>query len=223
MTPIRVMVVEDQIPILRAQLQLLETAPGIEVVGAACSGEEALEILPVARPQVLLCDLGLPGIDGVEVTRHVRSRSPGTEVLIFTVFEEEEKVLAAVRAGAAGYLLKGIGLSRLVEAIQEVHAGGTVIQPRLARLLLKQFADPGAQPTAQASSALGPTGPKLSPRELEILGVIAKGLTNVEAASVLGISRSTIRTHLENIYQKLEVNNRVEAITEGLRHGWIET
>lgn len=223
MSPIRVMVVEDQIPILRAQLQLLETAPEIEVVGAACSGEEALEILPEARPQVLLCDLGLPGIDGVEVTRHVRSRSRGTEVLIFTVFEEEEKVLAAVRAGAAGYLLKGIGLSRLVEAIQEVHAGGTVIQPRLARLLLKQFAEAGPEPAAQANIDQGPTGPKLSPREIEILGVISRGLTNVEAASVLGISRSTIRTHLENIYQKLEVNNRVEAITEGLRYGWIET
>lgn len=218
MTPIRVMVVEDQIPILRTQVRLLESSPAVTVVGTACSGEEALEILPSARPEVILCDLGLPGIDGVRVTELVRTRAPGTEILIFTVFEEEEKVLAAVHAGAAGYLLKGIGLEKLEDAIREVHAGGTVIQPRLARLLLKHFGPARSEPVALQEPV-----PRLSPRELEILNLVAKGLTNVEAASVLGLSRSTIRTHLENIYEKLEVNNRVEAITEGLRQGWIET
>lgn len=218
--PIRVMVVEDQIPILRAQLRLLETSPEVNLVGAACSGEEALSIVGDARPQVVLCDLGLPGIDGVEVTTRIRALSPGTEVLIFTVFDEEEKVLSAIRAGAAGYLLKGIGLERLVEAIREVHLGGTVIQPRLARLLLKHFDAPGAAVPDRPRST---GGPALSPREIEILAVIGKGLTNAEAAGVLGISRSTIRTHLENIYSKLDVSNRLEAVTEGLRQGWIET
>lgn len=216
--PIRVLVVEDQIPVLKAQLRLLEGAPEVEVVGAACSGEEALELAWDARPEVLLCDLGLPGIDGVEVTKRIRAAHPKTEVLIFTVFEEEEKVLAAIRAGAAGYLLKGAGLDRVVEAIRDVHAGGTVIQPTLARLLLRHFDQATASPSAPAEP---PPARALSPREGEILQLIGKGLTNAEVAGILELSRATIRTHLEHIYEKLEVTNRVEAVAEGIRHGLI--
>jgi DNA-binding NarL/FixJ family response regulator len=215
--PIRVLIVEDQLAILRAQRRLLETAPGLEVVGAATTGEEALPLIDTLAPQVLLCDLGLPGIDGVEVTRRARRRPSPPEILIFTVFEEEERVLAAIQAGAAGYLLKGTPLPRLVEAIHDVHLGGTVIQPSLARTLLRHFradALPWDAPPA-------PDAPRLTPREQEVLALIAKGLTNPEVASVLGCSRSTIRTHLEHIYEKLEATNRVEAVTEGLRHGLI--
>jgi len=208
---IRVFVVEDQPQILESLVRILSGAEGLEVCGSARTGEEALETVFEARPQVLLCDLGLPGIDGIEVTRAVRSRAPEVEVLVFTVFDEEERVLDAVRAGAAGYLLKGAPGSKIVEAIEEVHAGGTVIQPTLARRLLAHFRSPQA-----------PEPPQLTPRETEILQLIAKGLTNQEAAGVLGLSRATVRTHLEHIYEKLEVTNRVEAITEGLRKGLIE-
>ncbi|AKU91754.1 response regulator [Vulgatibacter incomptus] len=217
--PIRVLVVEDQPKILEPLLKLLGGFPTVSIVGAARSGEEALEEAARLRPQVVLCDLGLPGISGIDVTRVLKSRPEPTEVLVFTVFEEEEKVLAAIQAGASGYLLKGAPAAKVVEAIEEVHAGGTVIQPSLARKLLGHFRAPVDEPAPPPANE---EGPNLSPRETEILQLIAKGLTNPEVAEILSLSRSTIRTHLEHIYMKLEVTNRVEAVTEGLRKRLIE-
>jgi DNA-binding NarL/FixJ family response regulator len=242
--PIRVLVVEDQPKILKTQIKLLETYPDIEIVGSALSGETALEEVEAKRPEVLLCDLGLPQMSGIDVTRAVKSRFPEIEILIFTIFDEEEKVIEAITAGAAGYLLKGAPAEKIVEAIKDVKAGGSVIQPNLARALLRMI---GAQVPTAGSAPAGrpggsgsagrhgadephegePTPPPnanvslLTDRELEILQIIAKGLSNNEAAKVLGLSKATIRTHLEHIYEKLDVTNRVEAVTEGIRQGII--
>ncbi len=241
--PIRVLVVEDQPKILKTQIKLLETYPDIEIVGSALSGETALEEVEAKRPEVLLCDLGLPQMSGIDVTRAVKGRFPEIEILIFTIFDEEEKVIEAITAGAAGYLLKGAPAEKIVEAIKDVKAGGSVIQPNLARALLRMI---GAQVPVAGSAAAGrpsvPPGGRPSPddgqgsdhapasnanvslltdRELEILQIIAKGLSNNEAAKVLGLSKATIRTHLEHIYEKLDVTNRVEAVTEGIRQGII--
>lgn len=225
--PIRVFVVEDQAKILKHQLKLLEASPKLELVGTAMSGEAALEELQHCTPDVILLDLGLPRMDGIEVTRAVKARYPSIEILIFTIFDEEEKVLEAVRAGASGYLLKGMPAERIIDAIHEVRAGGTVIQPNLARRLLRHFqvaptdASDRAAQEAQAPLAEEPPLRPLSERETEILQLIAKGVSNTEAAQALGLSKATIRTHLEHIYQKLEVTNRVEAVTEGIRKGLI--
>jgi DNA-binding NarL/FixJ family response regulator len=199
---------------------------------------------------VLLLDLGLPRMSGIDVTRAVKASYPKVEILIFTIFDEEDKVLEAVKAGASGYLLKGATVDKIIEAIKEVRAGGTVIQPNLARRLLRHFrVDPDAAPvpaaplpaTPQAEAApmldeeppteveANPAGgasdePQLKPlsdREKEILQLIAKGVSNSEAAKLLNLSKATIRTHLEHIYRKLEVTNRVEAVTEGIRKGLI--
>ena len=213
MTAIRVFVIEDVPRILDGLCRLVEADDGLALAGRAGSGEEALARIGPAAPDVVLCDLGLPGIDGIETTRRIRSRWPDVEVLVLTVFEEEEKVLGAVRAGAAGYLLKGGPAPRLVEAIAEVHGGGSVIQPSLARVLLRQFHAPRV--------AEEPLPAPLSGRETEILELIAKGLSNPEAADVLGLSRATVRTHLEHIYEKLDVTNRTEAVAEGIRRGLV--
>ncbi|HEY6908432.1 MAG TPA: response regulator transcription factor [Myxococcales bacterium] len=225
---IKVAICEDQPQILKSQLKSLQESPEIEVIGTALSGEAMLELLQKKQPDVLLQDLGLPRMSGIEVTREVKRKWPAVEVLIFTIFDEEEKVIEAVKAGASGYLLKGASAEKVVEAIREVKSGGSVIQPNLARRLLKHFHVPedGAQPPARPPPAPGnreepPTRP-LTEREIEILRLIAKGLSNNEAAGVLGLSRATVRTHLEHIYEKLEVTNRVEAVTEGLRKGLIE-
>lgn len=220
--PIRVLVVEDQTKILRNQLKLLEGSPELEIVGTALSGESALEELDQVKPDVLLLDLGLPRMSGIDVTRQVKAAHPNIEVLIFTIFDEEEKVLDAVRAGASGYLLKGATADKIVEAIKEVHAGGTVIQPNLARRLLQHFrvveeTAPQPESAAREEPAIKP----LSEREKEILQLIAKGVSNSEAAKLLNLSKATIRTHLEHIYKKLDVTNRVEAVTEGIRKGLI--
>ena len=224
---IRVLVVEDQPQILKAQLKILQEAPDIEVIGTALSGEAALEFLEKKQPDVILEDLGLPGISGIEVTKRVKKKWPAIEVLIFTIFDEEEKVIEAVKAGASGYLLKGATSEKILDAIREVKAGGSVIQPNLARRLLKAFhvpesADEKPQAPPQRPLREEPPTRPLTEREVEILRLIAKGLSNNEAAGVLTLSRATVRTHLEHIYEKLEVTNRVEAVTEGLRKGIIE-
>ena len=227
---IKVLIVEDQPQILKNQLKSLQESEEIEVIGTALSGEAALNLLDKIQPDVLLQDLGLPGISGMEVTRQVKKRYPKIEVLIFTIFDEEEKVIEAVKAGASGYLLKGATSDKIIEAIREVNAGGSVIQPNLARRLLKFFhvpedgaaaAEPDRRPLPPGNREEPATRP-LTEREIEILRLIAKGLSNNEAARVLTLSRATVRTHLEHIYEKLEVTNRVEAVTEGLRKGLIE-
>ncbi len=223
MSRIRVFVVEDQPKILKNQMKLLSGHDEIEIVGKAMSGEDALENLEAAAPDVLLLDLGLPGISGIDVTREVKQRWSRMEILIFTIFEEEDKVMEAIQAGASGYLLKGMEAQRIVEAIIEVAQGGSVIQPSLARSLLRHFRlPPEARPAGAEETDEREDVPVLTPREVEILQIIAKGLSNAEAAKVLGVSRATVRTHLEHIYAKLSVSNRVEAITEGIRHGLID-
>ncbi|WP_163992275.1 response regulator [Pyxidicoccus caerfyrddinensis] len=232
--PIRVFVVEDQTKILKNQLRLFEGQQDIDIVGTALSGEAALEEVPKLMPDVLLLDLGLPRMSGIDVTREVKARFPKMEILIFTIFDEEDKVLEAVKAGASGYLLKGAPVDKIIEAIKEVRAGGTVIQPNLARRLLRHFrVDPDSGPVLTEPPAPAPEVPPevvsaqepplkpLSDREREILQLIAKGVSNSEAARLLSLSKATIRTHLEHIYRKLEVTNRVEAVTEGIRKGLI--
>ncbi|QSQ15862.1 response regulator [Myxococcus landrumensis] len=237
-SPIRVFVVEDQTKILKNQLRLFEGHPDIEIVGTALSGEAAMEEVPRVMPDVLLLDLGLPRMSGIDVTREVKAVYPKIEILIFTIFDEEDKVLEAVKAGASGYMLKGSPVDKIIEAIKEVRAGGTVIQPNLARRLLRHFrVDPDTAPapavapppeaaSEPAASTENPTTEEpllkpLSDREREILQLIAKGVSNSEAARLLNLSKATIRTHLEHIYRKLEVTNRVEAVTEGIRKGLI--
>ncbi|MCA9508908.1 MAG: response regulator transcription factor [Myxococcales bacterium] len=227
MNIIRVFIIEDQPAILKAQVKLLSVYPDIEIVGCAMSGEEGIKRLSqlTQKPHVVLCDLGLPKMSGIEVTRHIKEMDSHIEVLIFTVFEDEKNVLAAIQAGASGYLLKGAKAQKIYEALSDVYQGGTVIQPSLARQLLKYFSMP-LEGVPSLSQKQGPTrttelGMVLSMRELECLQIIAKGLNNTEAAQVLGISTTTIRTHLEHIYQKLDVNNRLEAVTEGIRQGII--
>ena len=236
MERVRLFVVEDQPKILKNQLKLLEAFDEVEIIGTALSGEEALEELKAAdpKPDVILCDLGLPQMSGIDVTREVKKEWPQIEILIFTIFDEEDKVLEAVKAGASGYLLKGAEAKKIVESIHEVRQGGSVIQPSLARALLRHFrmpekgpAPPGSLRDEDGNDSSVQEYPlagrrALTARELECLQIIAKGLSNNEAAQVLGLSKATIRTHLEHIYQKLDVTNRVEAVTEGIRQGIID-
>lgn len=232
MKVIELFIVEDQPHILKNQIKLLDNYPDLRIVGTAMTGEDAIVQIDSSpkKPDVVLCDMGLPGISGTEVTKHVRSKYPQTEVLIFTVFDEEDKVLEAVRAGASGYMLKGASADKIVENIKEVQQGGTVIQPNLARKLLRFFKVPEegkpppgtVYPDSQYNIFREEGRRALTERELECLQMIAKGLSNNEAAGVLGLSKATIRTHLEHIYQKLDVTNRVEAVTEGIRQGIIE-
>jgi DNA-binding NarL/FixJ family response regulator len=230
MQRIRLFIVEDQPAILKTQEKILGSFADIHLVGSAMSGEEALDALSNIKeyPHIILCDLGLPRMDGIEVTKKIKERHKNIEIIIFTVFEDEDKVLRAIKAGAAGYLLKGTNAHKIHEALHDVFHGGSVIQPTLARRMLKHFSmplqgTPDALLEAEKKGSKSISGmPMLTVRELECLQIISKGLSNNEAAQVLQLSKATIRTHLEHIYQKLDVTNRVEAVTEGIRQGIIE-
>lgn len=222
------MIVEDRAPVARQLARVLPTFEDLEVVGIFRDGQSAIDGAGDARPDVVLLDLNLPDVDGIAVARALKAGLRKLEILIFTVLEDDDKVLEAIRSGASGYLLKGASAERVAEAIREVHAGGSVIQPALARRLIKQFLGPGpAAPTA-APSGMGMGAAAATPervltdRELEILELIARGMSNAEAARALGLQPGTVRTHLEHIYAKLEVSNRTEAVTQGIRRGLIE-
>lgn len=222
------MIVEDRATVARQLARVLPTFEDLEVVGVFRGGQAAIDGAAEARPDVVLLDLNLPDVDGIAVARTLKARPTKVEILIFTVLEDDDKVLEAIRSGASGYLLKGASAERVAEAIREVHAGGSVIQPALARRLIRQFlgpaqVDPSSASPAATPGALAPErGRVLTERELEILELIAKGMSNAEAARALGLSPGTVRTHLEHIYAKLEVSNRTEAVTQGIRRGLIE-
>ncbi len=218
--PLRVFLIEDEPEIRHQQERLLRKQEQIVVVGSAGTGEEGLEHLEELQVDVVLLDLGLPGMDGIEVTRRIKKRHPKIEIIIFTIFDEENRVLAAIQAGASGYLLKGMNAESMGNAICEVAAGGSVIQPHLARHILRRFRESMTHSTVTQNDLEHAPSP-LTPREQEILKFIAKGLSNKETASALSVSVATVRTHLEHIYAKLEVTNRTEAVTEGIRKGLI--
>jgi DNA-binding NarL/FixJ family response regulator len=210
---IAVFAVEDSAPALRALRKQLSGRDEVRLVGAAASGEEALRLIPEAKPSVVLMDLELPGASGVETTRALKALEVRCEVLALTSFEDEQHVFDAMRAGASGYVVKGGSAAKLIEAIVEVEAGGTVIEPRLAKRFWAYFK--GVQEPRKP-------GPELLPVERDILFAIARGLSNEEAGRIVQIDRRTVRTHLGHIYEKLGVRSHVEAVVRALKLGIIE-
>jgi two-component system response regulator DegU len=213
--PIRVFVVEDQPPILKALVKFLATREELEVVGTAMSGEAAVADLAEGPPDVLLLDLELPGMDGLAVLRALKPRHPAMQVLILTTFDDETKVYEAVKDGASGYLVKRMAPEKVADAISEVHAGGVVIEARIARRFWNYFDSVRATPPDRDTRGLTAV-------ELEVLQFIAKGLSNAEVGRVMDIERRTVRTHLAHIYEKLEVTSHVEAVVAGLKLGLVD-
>ena len=215
MSATRILICEDDPRFSKLLAKVLNAEEDFQVVGQCPSGEEACRVVRQARarPDLLLLDLELPGMDGIHVIEDLLPTLPGLEVLVLTSFADETKVFEAMRAGAAGYLVKGIAPGQLKQAIRDVLRGGTVIEARLARRFWSYFA-----------SVKGHGGQThgLTAEELEVLTLVGTGLSNPEAAAALGSSRRTIKTHLERIYRKLGVSGRVEATVKALAAGLIE-
>ena len=212
----RVFVVEDQPQLLKNLLKVLSTFPEIEVVGSAMEGEHGVEEIVKLRPHLVLLDLELPGIDGIEVTRRVKRRTTEVEVLILTSFDDETKVYEAIQAGASGYLVKRVGPEKIRQGIKEVMDGGTVLEPIIARRFWNYFNSLKAKPQT-------PQNPwSLSPLEMDVLRYVAKGLSNAEVGHVMTLERRTVRTHLSHIYRKMGVNSHVEAVVLALKAGFVE-
>ncbi|WP_255440718.1 response regulator [Caenimonas sedimenti] len=187
-------------------------SPELRLVGAADDAASALVLMQQQCVDVLLVDLGLPDRSGLEVIRHVRAHCPATDVMVVTVFTDERHVLQSLEAGATGYLLKDATAQEIRQAVLEIVAGGSPISPLMARHLLKRFR-PAPVPEAPLAKAV------LSTREIEVLQVVAKGLSVKEAADILALSPMTVGTHVKNIYRKLAVNSRAEAVYEAGRLG----
>lgn len=206
----KVCIVEDN-ELLRENLRiLLAGEPNIQVVGAYESAEDALAELEQIAPEVLIADLDLPGMHGTEMIRRAKRAFPDLDVMAFTIFEDRETVFAAIKAGASGYLLKGSSPRELIESLDNLHAGGAPMSPRIARKVIQQFQD-----VNENSDLI------LSHREKEIVKGIADGMSYKELADRLCISPHTVHTHIKNIYEKLQVNDRTEAIVQARRRGII--
>lgn len=215
MNRIKVILADDHVLVREGTRSLLEQEPEIEVVGEASDGEEAVRLVTRLHPHVLLMDIAMPKVNGIEATRQIKERYPATAILILTAYDDDQYILALLEAGAAGYLMKNIRGSDLVNAIRAVHAGEAVLSPTIARKVLNRFV-----PTGQKSGGTVKSE-ELSEREMEILRLAATGMTNQEIANRLFLSRRTVQAHLANIFRKMDVGSRTEAVLQALRKGWL--
>lgn len=220
---VRILVVDDH-PIVRAGIAgLLATEPDFEVVGEAASGEEALALAAAARPDVVLMDLRMPGIGGVEATRRlVHGSDAPPRVLVFTTYEEDDQILSAIEAGANGYLVKAAPAEELAAGVRAVAAGQTVLAPSIAAQLVARASGGGGNSGAGSRGAV--TGseiqvPRLTPREIEVLRLVGDGLSNPEIGARLFIGESTVKTHLLRVFEKLGVSDRTRAVMRALECG----
>jgi NarL family two-component system response regulator LiaR len=216
MTPekISVLLVDDHAVVRQGLCTFLELQADIEIVGEAQDGAEAVELVQEKVPDVVLMDLIMPKMDGIEATRAIGKTSPGTKVLVLTSFAEDDKVFPAIKAGAMGYLMKDASPNQLAEAIRAVYRGETPLHPEIAKKLMREFASPESSTLQQDD---------LTPRELEVLSLIAQGMSNRQIAEHLVLSPKTVKTHVSNILSKLHLADRTQAAIYALKKGIVSS
>jgi DNA-binding NarL/FixJ family response regulator len=210
---IRVVIADDH-AVVRAGLRAILEREGIAVVGEADDGSKAFELATTLSPDVVLMDLQMPGVDGIAATARLRAAAPAIAVLVLTTYDTEADVARAIDAGASGFLLKDLAPDRLVEAVRATARGETVLAPSVAGVLLKRITKGSPSTPARAASPL-------TARELDVLTHVARGSTNRAIAKALRVSEATVKTHLLNVFEKLDVDDRTAAVTRALREGWI--
>ena len=211
---IRVLICDDQAIVCEGLQAILSTAQGIEVVGTANDGAQAVEMVAEAQPDVVLMDLKMPVMNGVQATRLIRKQHPQVRVLVLTTYDADEWVFDAVRGGASGYLLKDTPREKLIEAIRDIAAGKTPVDPNVAGKLFAQVAQGTAPPDTSIAE-------DLSEREREVLGLLARGMTNAEISKRLFLSEGTVRNYVSAILAKLGVPDRTQAAVLALRYGLV--
>jgi DNA-binding NarL/FixJ family response regulator len=205
-TRLRVVLVDDHAVVRRGLADLLSSAPDLDVVGTAADGEEAQEVVRATRPDVVVMDLQMPGTDGVEATRTILASHPDTQVLVLTSFSDSDRILAALDAGAVGYLLKDADPDDVIEGVRAVGRGESPLHPKAARELLLARSRP-----AERS--------QLTPREADVLRLVRQGLANKQIGRRLGISERTVKAHLTSVFQRIGVPDRTQAALWAERHG----
>jgi len=212
---IRVVLVEDHVVVRQSLRQFLNRASNLEVVGEAGDGEQAVRVATELKPDVIVMDVAMPNVNGVEATRRIKKLCPSSAVLALTAYDYDQYVFALLEAGAAGYLLKDVSGSELIDAIQAVHRGDSVLHPTIARKVLKQFKQLALKPGKEYVSGL------LTEKEIEVLKRAAKGMSNKDIAKGLFVSVRTVETYLRSIFDKLGVASRTEAVVHALKEGWL--
>lgn len=202
--PIRVLIVDDHAPFREGLRALLNSVPEMTVAGEAENGENAIQQTTKLQPDVILMDIQMPGMNGIEATRLIHQSSPHIGVIVLTMFEDDDSVFAAMRAGARGYLLKGADQAEILRAIHSVRSGEAIFGPGIARRLINFFAHFNSKPPHPF--------PELTEREREVLNLLARGMSNAEIAATLVISQKTVRNHASNIFSKMQVADRSQAI-----------
>jgi len=214
MEKIRVLLAEDHVVVREGTRELIRREQDMEVVGEAGDGEEAIELATELRPDVVIMDIAMPRVNGIEATRRIKELYPATAVLILTAYDNEQYIFALLEAGAAGYLLKNVRRSELIHAVRAVYAGESVLHPVVIRKVLQRFSGAKGRPGE------GGGRDTLTERETEVLRLASKGISNKDIARELVVSARTVQAHLGNIFNKLGVGSRTEAVLYALRRGW---
>jgi NarL family two-component system response regulator LiaR len=214
MQEISILLADDHVLVRQGTRELLEREDDMKVVGEAGDGEEAVKLTAELHPHVVIMDIAMPKLNGIEATRSIKEIHPDSAVLILSAYDDDQYVFAILEAGAAGYLLKDVPSQELVEAIRAVHAGESILHPTIARKVVNRFASPRGQ------AAFATESDRLSEREMEVLKLAARGMTNMEIANELALSVRTVQGHLSNIFSKMQVGSRTEAVILALRMGW---
>jgi len=214
MNTIRILLVEDHVVVRQGTRQLLEHEQDLEVIGEAGDGEEAVRLASQLKPDVVIMDVAMPKLSGIEATKQIKKLLPLTIVLVLTGYDYDEYIFSLLEAGAAGYLLKSVSGDELVGAVRAVYAGEPVLHPVVLRRLMGRFSPPVAGSTLTSSVEV------LSEREMEVLKVAAKGMSNKNIGKTLFISERTVQAHMRSIFNKLGVGSRSEAMLYGLKRGW---
>jgi DNA-binding NarL/FixJ family response regulator len=210
---IKVVVVEDNRKLRLELADTIASQPGLECVGTCASGEQAVKQLPAAAPDVVLMDIHLQGMSGIDCTRQLKQLLPDAQIVMLTMFDDSDKIFAALRAGASGYLLKRFAATELLTAIEQAHKGGSPMTPQIARQVVKAFQGDEKTPKPKTSSS---ETEQLTDRERELLTLMANGKHYKEVADALNISTDTVRSHIRRIYKKLHVHSRTEAVVKFL-------
>jgi DNA-binding NarL/FixJ family response regulator len=218
MNRIKVMLVEDHILVREGARELLDRENDLHIVAEAGDGEEAVRLAAARRPDVVVMDIAMPKLNGIEATKQIKAADPSTAVLVLTAYDDDQYIFAFLEAGAAGYLLKDVSTNDLIKAIRAVHAGESVLHPTIARKVVDYFSQRTARRRADEEER---SLDQLTEREIEVLKLAAKGMTNREIGRALAISVRTVQVHLSNVFSKLNVGSRTEAVLHALREGWL--